>query len=98
MNSIKTDLRLTREKGNTQTDVYGRPVSAWSIPTSSKATTKFASKGDSGSLILDDDKTIIGLLFAANPACGTGYFIPFQVIIADIDAVTGAKVVNLSEA
>lgn len=63
-----------------------------------KATTKFASAGDSGSLILNDDRTIIGLLFAANPASGTGYFIPFDVIVTDIEAVTGAKVVNLSEA
>ncbi|KAL1983245.1 hypothetical protein VTN96DRAFT_343 [Rasamsonia emersonii] len=96
VNAIKTDLRLTTEEQHPKVNVYGKPISAWAIPTSSKATTAFASRGDSGSFIVEISGKIIGLLFGASYD-GTAYFIPFNVVVADIEKVTRAKIINPSK-
>ena len=90
VNGIETDMKL-----NPRADGYGhrQKVAAWAVPTPSKLA-NFATSGDSGSLVLKSGGVIIGLLFAANPIDGTGYFTPFESIVSDIEAVTGAKVVE----
>lgn len=54
--------------------------------------------GDSGSFILLDEEnengTIVGLGFAANSSTGASYMIPADFLFEDIEAVTGAKVVE----
>ena len=94
VNGIETNLRLSpRADGYVHQQQQDR-LSAWAVTTSKSAC--FAEGGDSGSLILRFDGVIIGLLFAADWD-GTGYFTPFQDIISDIEAVTGAEVTQPSQ-
>lgn len=102
INGIRTDLRVRRREGNQEWDIYGR-VRAWMIPTSSKSSTKFASPGDSGAWILKpgegtQDPSVIGLFFCSQDASGFSYFIPFDLVVNDLERVTGAKVIFPTEA
>lgn len=67
LNAIKSELRFRRKDGETKYDVYGEPVNSWCVPSSFGASISFASPGDSGSLLLDEHGSIVGLIFAAIP-------------------------------
>jgi hypothetical protein len=61
---------------------------------------RFIKPGDSGSFVLLDSLTdipgvsIIGLGFAGNEACLASYMIPMDLVVEDIERVTGGKVIE----
>ena len=70
----------------------GKICSAWQVV--GKADELFCRPGDSGSFILDSEGNWCGLLFAApyRSDSGDGFVIPVDVLIADIQRLTGGTV------
>ncbi|PGH08475.1 hypothetical protein AJ79_05964 [Helicocarpus griseus UAMH5409] len=91
VNSIKADLYLTRMVKGQKLDSYGEPISAW-VVTASLMGSKFVSAGDSGSLVLNGYGVIVGLLFASHNSFGIGCVIPIELVIKDIERITGGTV------
>lgn len=74
-------------------------VSVFPIISTKKTVLKFMEPGDSGSLILLDRAKptlapIIGLGFSGNDVSGVSYMMPIDLILKDIEAVTGGKVIE----
>ncbi|KAG5292219.1 peptidase family S64 domain-containing protein [Histoplasma ohiense] len=63
----------------------------------------FATPGDSGAVVVVSDEFAVecgcwvGLLFAANLAAGTGFFVPMSLVLKDISEITGCQVVQPSK-
>lgn len=94
INPIKSDLSLPRVESGQKYNVYGI-ISVWCV-LSTTAFPEFAKAGDSGSWIIinnGEDPAVIGLYFAGEEAKGIAYYIPFDIIVADIEAVTGATLI-----
>jgi hypothetical protein len=74
---------------------FGTIVLAFVVLSSSRHR-EFLAPGDSGSVILANkdghDATVLGLGFAANSATLVSYMTPFDLVVADIEHVTGYKV------
>lgn len=96
VNGIESGLRLTRRSGNNDYLAYQKEVSSWCVLPS--GSNQFALTGDLGSFILDQRGRIVALLYAAHPAIGHTYCIPFSVVLKDIEVVTGGQVVYPSKA
>lgn len=52
----------------------------------------FAAQGDSGLLVLDANRRVIGLLLATRDSIT--YFIPFDAVMEDIEYVTGERILT----
>ena len=57
---------------------------------------EFMRAGDSGSCVLRTERnrraTVVGLLYAFNEHTRVSYMIPFDLVVRDIELVTGQKV------
>jgi hypothetical protein len=78
---------------------WGGKVSVYPIISTTKKVLHFMEPGDSGSLILLDRRNppvapIVGLGFAGNDATLASYMMPIDLILKDIESVTGSKVVE----
>lgn len=84
-----------KEKSKYKDNAFGWPV----VPTPGSGK-DFALSGDTGSVVFDaesSDTTMncwVGLLFAANPATGVGFFTPIEFVLNDIASVTDCKVLE----
>ncbi|PSN64905.1 hypothetical protein BS50DRAFT_635746 [Corynespora cassiicola Philippines] len=89
-----TNVRRNFEDGR-----FGKFVSVHTILHES-FTKPFLEPGDSGSFVLLDepsnnnDVTVAGLAFAADNYVCASYMIPFDLIVEDIEEVTGGKVIE----
>ena len=91
INSIKADLNITRKEGNKTINLT---IAAWIIH-NSFGMGKFCDSGDSGSIILNSRTTSqLGLMFGNDLYTGFDYFTPFDLVIQDIENITGGKVVK----
>jgi hypothetical protein len=55
-------------------------------------TNLFAEAGDSGSMILNPDGQLVGLLIGGCEALGYTFMTPYAALVADIEQKTGGKV------
>ena len=93
VNAIQTNINILRKTNGGESNPYGKQITVWVVRAPSEAG-KFCSHGDSGSLVLDSSTgSIVGLLFGSEIASGDGYVLPFDLIVEDIESVTGGKVV-----
>ncbi|EER44671.1 conserved hypothetical protein [Histoplasma capsulatum H143] len=82
---------------------YTHDVLAWPVVPLHRHIYAFATPGDSGAVVVVSDRPAvdcgcwIGLLFAANLATGTGFFIPMSLVLKDISEITGCQVVQPSK-
>ena len=91
VNSIKADLNITRKEGNKAINPYKGTITAWVVH-NSFGMGKFC---DSGSIILNSRTTSqLGLMFGNDLYTGFGYFTPFDLVIRDIENITGGRVVK----
>ncbi|KAK2748870.1 hypothetical protein FQN55_004012 [Onygenales sp. PD_40] len=98
VNAIKANLRMSRKESGGEFNLHAsRDISAW-VAHAPKHKRPFCSAGDNGSLVFNiDTGNVVGLLFSSDPD-GNGYFTPFNLVIEDIERVTGGRVTNLAQA
>lgn len=97
---VKIDLGLEERNGTKQ---Y---LSAYAILPLLKK--HFSTKGDSGAFVFtgskwgaennpntlsNDPPVVVGMIFADSESTGFGYFIPFDALVAEIESLTGGKVI-----
>ncbi|KAK2803940.1 hypothetical protein FQN51_002827 [Onygenales sp. PD_10] len=110
VNAIKADINLLStcmSKGDNNGvpgNPYGKSIAAWvacsAAPGPSAGGKKFCSAGDNGSLVFDSGNgDISGLIFGSQIADGFGfaYFVPFSLVVEDIERVTGGRVISPSK-
>lgn len=51
---------------------------------------RFAQRGDSGSIVIDEDANMVGLLFGGNKDCSVAYFTHVIDLFDDFKRQTGA--------
>ncbi|PGH16505.1 hypothetical protein AJ80_05190 [Polytolypa hystricis UAMH7299] len=100
INGIETTVKIAISEEQRNSDSSPRQGSAWAIidepgEGTSMIGRSFSAPGDSGSLILDVNGRVIGLLFATQN-CIT-YFIPFASVMEDVQFVTGRRVLTPTE-
>ena len=81
---------MAAEQNNNAFPCYG---SAWAIV--DRFGRAFSAPGDSGSLVLDNDRRVIGLLFATQSCIS--YCIPFAAVMKDIEFVPDGRVLTPKE-
>lgn len=93
VNAIRSDINIMKKENKKGFNLFGREIAAWLVLTTTEAG-KFCSLGDSGALVLDSSTgSIVGLLFGSEIATGFGYVLPFDLVVEDIESVTGGKVI-----
>ncbi|EDN03154.1 predicted protein [Histoplasma mississippiense (nom. inval.)] len=82
---------------------YTHDVLAWPVVPLHRHKYDFAAQGDAGAVVVVSDELAVdcgcwvGLLFAANLAAGTGFFVPMSLVLKDISEITGCQVVQPSK-
>lgn len=97
VNSIPAELNITQRSMYEKeiSHCFGQSVSAWVGHSFFSEDPKFCKAGDAGGFVLDSrNGDVVGVLFASDQETGDGYFVPFDVVVRDIEMVTGGKVVN----
>lgn len=102
VSSIPAELNLiTKTKDGRPVNPYGngRVVTTWMAHRPEEAERQFCAAGDEGAFIVNTDwdwrmGSITGLLVGTDGATKSGYFVPFHLVVQDIERVTGGKVVN----
>ncbi|KAF2256195.1 hypothetical protein BU26DRAFT_412548 [Trematosphaeria pertusa] len=105
INAVASILQLRHDRSSVvPVDLrhrFGRPILSYGILASGER--DFLAPGDSGSAILldkpqeqGDDSTscIVGLGFASNRATLVSYMMPMELVVADIEKVTGGQVLK----
>ncbi|KAK2811376.1 hypothetical protein FQN50_002254 [Emmonsiellopsis sp. PD_5] len=102
VNGIKADINLLKMENGVPINPYGgKSIAAWvacSAPGAGEK--KFCSAGDNGSLVFDSGNgDINGLMFGSQIADGLAlaYFVPFGLVVEDIERVTGGRVISPSK-
>ncbi|PGH09628.1 hypothetical protein AJ80_07657 [Polytolypa hystricis UAMH7299] len=98
VNAIKANIDITRISGNgEESNAFGKVIDTW-VACNRPESEKFCAARDSGSLVFDSETAdIVGLMFGSEIYTGEGYFMPFDVCLEDIEAVTGGKVIYPSK-
>ncbi|KAF3035409.1 hypothetical protein E8E12_001806 [Didymella heteroderae] len=109
MNAISSFLRLRQDfssvvpmkmgKDSEDKSRFSDPILVYGI-LSNTPNREFIAPGDLGSVILnnqpDKDASVVGLGFCANNATNVSYMTPFDLLVKDIENVTGAIIIEPS--
>ncbi len=83
VNALKVDINLKDPAG---------PCTGWVVKTPHGGPI-FAEPGDSGALVWDSRYAWCGVLFGANPGEMCGLYVPAEVVLEDVEALTQGKLV-----